>query len=334
MIANLLIISLAQFVIIFFLNKIAHSLDLLDYPSKRKKHPKPTPFVGGLTISLTYCLIIFITDTSLINLKIFILCSLVVSVVGLIDDKFDINPILKLLLQSIPVYFLIDSGIFLQDLGNYEYFNLLQLGSFGKYFTFLCCLLIMNAFNYSDGIDGLLSTLFINIFLVFIILCYLFDKNNISEYLLYLIIPIIIFLLFNFSILKLPKIFLGDSGSLMLGFITGFMMIILYIELKIHPSILIWPVAFIIYEFLSTNVLRFYNKKNLFKSGSDHIHYQIKKKFNLKILSINIYLNLISIVIAFFGVLIYFLFGALHSLLGFVLFFLFYLTLKYKFLST
>ena len=330
MILNLFIISLIQFLIIIILNKFAYTANLLDYPNNRKKHANPTPFVGGLSISLTYCFIIFLTDTNLFNLKIIIFCCLLLSVIGLFDDKFNIKPIPKLVLQSLPVFLVINNGIYLQDLGYYENLGFLQLGVYGKYFTFLCCLLIMNAFNYSDGIDGLLSTLFLNIFLIFIILCYLLNKNNFNEYLFYITTPLIIFLLFNFSFLKLPKIFLGDSGSLMLGFITGFIMIVLYTKIKIHPSILIWPVAFIIYEFLSTNVFRLYKKKNLFQSGSDHIHYQISKKFNLKTLGINLFLNLINLFITFFGFLIFFNFGSLYSLIAFAFLFLIYLILKYK----
>ena len=331
-ITNLIIISFTQIIIILFLNKIAYSLDLLDYPNKRKNHSKPTPFIGGLAISLTYCLIILITDIKLFNFKALIIYSFIVSIIGLVDDKFNLNPSSKLFLQSVPVYFLIESGIYLKDLGSYELFNILQLGSYGKFFTFLCCLLIMNAFNYCDGIDGLLSTLFLNILIVFIVLSYLLDKENINEYLLYLLIPVIIFLLFNLSILKLPKIFLGDSGSLMMGFITGFIMIILYLKLKIHPSILIWPTAFIIYEFLSTNILRFLKKKNLFETGSDHIHYRISKKYKLKTLGVNLFLNLLSLIITFIGVITFFMFGTLYSLIGFVILFFIYLGLRYKFI--
>lgn len=330
MLLNILLISLIQLFFIFILNKFAYSLNLLDYPSIRKKHLDATPFIGGIAITFTYCFIIFINQTNIYNLNIIILCSLLLSLIGLIDDKFDINPISKLFLQSLPVYILINNNIYLQDIGYYENFGFFELGAYGKYFTFLSCLLIMNAFNYSDGVDGLLSTLFLNIFFSFIVLCILFNEKEMIEYFIYLIIPIAIFLLFNFSTFNLPKVFLGDSGSLALGFITGFTMIVLYNENKIHASILVWPVAFIVYEFLSTNLLRFYKKKNLFQSGTDHIHYQISKKFKLKTLGINFYLNLLNLFITVVGFTIYFIFGSFYSLMCFVFIFLIYLGVKYK----
>ena len=333
MLIKLIILSILQFSILFTLSKLAYKVKLLDYPSKRKIHLKPTPYIGGLAIGLCYCFVIYIAkiEYSLINL--ILLYSIIVSLVGFVDDKFDINPISKLLLQSIPVYLLITEGLYLSDIGEYEIIGLINLGYFSKIFTFLCCLLIINSFNYSDGIDGLLSSLFINIFFSFAFICFIYEKISIIYSFIYIIIPVLIFFLFNVSFLKLPKIFLGDSGSTLLGFITGFVMIFLYSNLLIEPSILIWPVALIIYDFLGTNLIRILKKKNLFQSGDDHFHYQISKKYNFETPEINLIMNIINLFITLTGFAIYYFFGSLFSLIGFVLIFFIFLYFKIYFLN-
>ena len=101
-------------------------------------------------------------------------------------------------------------------------------------------------------------------------------------------------------------------------------MIYLYKVSLINPSILIWPVALIIYEFLSTNVARIIKRKNLFQSGNDHLHYQIKKIYNLNILQINIVINLISFSMTFLGVIVNYFFGSTYSLILLLFYFLYY----------
>lgn len=329
----IIILGIFQFLLLILLNKLAHKFNLLDYPNKRKIHSQPVPYIGGLSLGLFYTLNVFINRSEFQFLNLILMYSIVVAIVGLIDDKIDINPILKIILQSITIYILISKGIYLSDLGAYDYIGTLSLGKYGQIFSFLCCLLIINAFNYTDGIDGLLSTLYINIFIFFIIFCYFFGNVSEAKFLIFFIIPVLIFLFFNFSIFNLPKIFLGDSGSNLLGYLTGFTMIFLYKKILISPSILIWPVALIIFEFLSTNIVRILSKKNIFHSGNDHLHYQIQKIYNLKTLSINLIFNAINIILTLFGVGVYFLFGSLFSLLSFVLVFLIYLLLKIFFIK-
>ena len=110
-------------------------------------------------------------------------------------------------------------------------------------------------------------------------------------------------------------------------------MIFLYSILLIEPSILIWPVALIIYDFLGTNLVRILKKKNLFQSGDDHFHYQISKKYNFETPEINLIMNIINLFITLTGFAIYYFFGSLFSLIGFVLIFFIFLYFKIYFLN-
>ena len=330
MILNIFFISISTFILFLILNKIAIKFELLDYPNKRKIHAKPTPYIGGINLGFIFFLIIFLIGDLNYELKVILSFSFILSLISLVDDVYDINAYIKILLQSFPILILIYNNIYLRDLGDYYLIGVLSLGEYGKIFTFLCLLLLINAFNYSDGVDGLLSTLFINSITILIFISFFYSKIEIISLLFLIIVPVLVFLIFNFSFFKLPKIFLGDSGSNLMGFLIGSLMVYFDIILELDPALLIWTVAYIVYEFLATNLIRILNKKNLFKSGNDHFHYQILNKFNLNNAQLNIIINFLSLIISTAGIIIFLFFGSLFSLLSFIIFFMTYFIFRVK----
>ena len=155
----------------------------------------------------------------------------------------------------------------------------LELGSFSLIFTILCVYFLINASNYLDGLDGVLATNFL------ISLCslFVFNKNlyfDFSNFIFFISIPVFIFLLFNLSIFKFTKMFLGDSGSFLIGYTLSFTMILAYKEYGVDISLIVWSLSFLVYEFLCVNLIRLFNKKPLFKASRDHIHHLIFKKNN------------------------------------------------------
>ena len=181
-----------------------------------------------------------------------------IAIVGFVDDKYHLNTGGKLSLQVLPVFYLIYiENMTLNDIGNYGFFTL-ELYSFSKVFTLLCVLFLINSFNYFDGLDGSLgfSTLSVLCILYFIV-----PDEKIKQFIIIMSLPIVAFLFFNLSLFKLPKLFLGDSGSLLLGFILSFLLIFLTNNIKIHPILLAWSVSIFVFEFLSTNIDRLVRKK-------------------------------------------------------------------------
>jgi len=212
-----LIYFLLSFVIFFLCGKISYKLNLLDKPNKRKIHSKATAFTGGLAISLIYLCAIVLFDDFSKSLSLIISIAFLISIVGFIDDIYQLNIGGKLSLQIVPIFYLvIFQNLALGSIGYYNYFSL-ELGAFEIPFTFLSVLFLINAFNYFDGIDGMLgftsiSVIAILYFLVEFHNTQLFvEDQNVRLFLILLIIPILVFLCFNFSFLNLPKIFLGDS---------------------------------------------------------------------------------------------------------------------------
>ena len=137
------------------------------------------------------------------DLSLIISISFLVSCVGLIDDKYNLNVSNKLSLQIIPIFLVVIKFLIIEDLGYYNYFHT-DLGTFKIPFTLICVLFLMNAFNYFDGLDGSLSIVSLSVLLILI---FLIPKQSFQLFLLLIILPNLIFLLFNFSLFNLPKLF-------------------------------------------------------------------------------------------------------------------------------
>ncbi len=327
MINNILIYSLINFFILFSISKISYKLNLLDLPNKRSVHLKPTAYTGGIALCLIYVFAIFLFDFSSEKLNLILSIAFLVGIVGFIDDKFSLNVGGKLSLQIIPIiYLVILENLKLNDIGDYNYFKL-QLNSFSIPFTLLAILFLINAFNYFDGLDGLLSCAAIS---VLSILIFLIPDKNINLFLITITLPIIFFLCFNFSLFKLPKLFLGDSGSLLLGFIISFTLIFLAIEEFVHPILLAFSVSIFVYEFISINLIRLKDKKDLFTAGQDHLHHQLFKYTN-SIFQTNLFISLANIILFMIGYISFLLISPMASFIFFIVFFIIYFTLRNKY---
>jgi UDP-GlcNAc:undecaprenyl-phosphate GlcNAc-1-phosphate transferase len=324
---TIIIYTLLVFLSLYSCAIISYKLKLLDLPNKRKIHAKPTAFTGGLAISVSYLIAIQLFYITSKDLNLILSIGFLVAIIGFIDDKYNLNTGGKLSLQIIPIFYLIVyENLSLQEIGDYDYFKLI-LGSFSIPFSVLCVLFLINAFNYIDGVDGTLSFTSIS---VLVILYFLTSDNNIQLFLITILIPICIFIFFNFSFLNLPKLFLGDSGSLLLGFIISFTLIYFANQKISHPILLAWSVSIFVYEFLSINIIRLKNKKKLFVAGQDHLHHILFKKTKSIFLTnlVIFFINITFFIIGFFS---YRNINELFSLILFILCFVLFFILRNKY---
>jgi len=321
---TIIIYSLLSFLILFLCGKVSYKLNLLDHPNKRKVHSKATAYTGGFAISVILLFSIFLFTVSDKNLNIILSIAFLISIIGLIDDKYNLDVSSKLSLQIIPIFYLVVfENLTLQQIGDYNYFKV-ELGSFAIPFTLMCVLLLINAFNYFDGIDGTLGFTSIS---VLIILYFLIPNQNFQLFLILILIPLAIFLCFNFSLFKLPKLFLGDSGSLLIGFVIAFVLIYLANQNLTHPILLAWSVVIFVYEFLSINLIRLKNKKDPLRAGQDHLHHLLFNNTKSIFLT-NFFISIMNIILFIIGYLSFLLIGPLISLILFIAFFIIFLILR------
>ena len=331
MINNILILIGTSFIFFFLLNHYSYKLNLLDIPNSRKLHKKPVPLVGGIAIVLNLILSVYLFNFTNSQYNIILNLSLLIVIAGVLDDFKNLNAGNKLILQSAALFIIIfKHDFFLRDLGYYPYLGLIELGSFGQIFTLLAIFLFINACNYLDGIDGSLGI----IYLSSVILLYLNTSEkdiDLNYFYITISVPVIVFLFFNL-LTFLPKVFLGDSGSLLLGYLLSCTMIISYNIYQTHPIIIAWCVNLIVYDFLFVNTNRIKNKINFTKARNDHIQH-ICLKYTKSIFKSNFIMLALNNLFAFFGIIIFYYINALASLFSFIAMFFIYSILRLKFYS-
>jgi UDP-GlcNAc:undecaprenyl-phosphate GlcNAc-1-phosphate transferase len=326
MLTIIIVYSLVSFLILFSVSAISYKLNLLDIPNKRKMHLKPTAYTGGLALCFIYIFAIFLFNFPSQKLDLILSIAFLIGVVGFIDDKYSLNVGGKLSLQIIPIIYLILLENFnLNQIGDYDYFKL-ELNSFSVPFTLLSVMFLINSFNYFDGLDGTLSFVTIS---VLSILFFLIPNEKTQLFLITIFLPILIFLCFNFSIFKLPKLFFGDSGSLLLGFIISFTVIYLANQKMVHPILLAFSISIFVYEFLSINLIRIMNKKKIFGAGVDHLHHILLKK-NKSVFLTNFLISIMNIIFFIFGYLSFKFINPLSSLILFLVLFIIFFILRKK----
>ncbi len=229
---NLLILILIISIFNIFLfsqnDLISNKINLFDYPdSNRKIHLKKIAITGGIFIfvNLIFLFIIlkinFFQFSNLIflnkrELVSFLLLISSLFVIGLYDDKYDLNPFKKIFLYTffILICLLIDENLIIRELNFYSVNYSIKLFNLAIPFTLLSILLFLNALNMFDGID-----LQVSIYSLFLFIYFIF-KLDISF--LILIIPVLLFVIyFNYK----KKLFLGDSGSNILATLISFIVI-------------------------------------------------------------------------------------------------------------
>jgi len=324
---NLFIYSLVSFLTLFSISKFSYNYKFLDVPNKRKIHSNPVAYTGGLALCCIYIFSIYLFDFSNQKLDLILSIAFLIGIVGFIDDKYDLNTGGKLSLQIFPIiYLILQESLTLNQIGDYDYFKV-ELGTFSIPFSLLCVIFLINAFNYFDGLDGTLSFSSVS---VLCILIFLTLNNNTHLFLIIIMMPILIFLCFNFSIFNLPKLFLGDSGSLLLGFIISFTIIYLANQKVVHPILLAFSISIFAYEFLSINLIRIINNKGIFRAGLDHLHHILLKK-NKSLLLTNFLISTMNIIFFIFGYLSFKFINPLASLILFIFFFIIFFIIRKKF---
>ena len=317
--------------ILYILYTLSKHLNLLDLPENRKVHNKPTPFVGGLIIffSIIFSSILF-EYNYFFNYLIY--TSSLIIIIGLIDDKYNLSPYTRLFFQFTTSFIMFGSGLIISNLGEYEFVGLINLYVFSYLFTAFSIVLIINAFNFIDGIDGLCGGMFVTSLILILVFSFFEIGNSIFYYSFInnLILITVIFLIFNIFSNRL-KIFLGDSGSMLLGLLLGWLIVYYTSEEKnFHPVLALWVISYPIYDFLTVFSRRlFYERKNPMLSDKYHFHHLLLRIFSSH-KKVSLILNIFAICFGIFGLIIFEYFGSIICLISFILILFLYNLLYYK----
>lgn len=268
-------ILLISNLILFFLHNKLHKINYpVDHPNKRKIHSEKVLLSGGLffLINLIIILIIklfsnfqFITFSVYGGESFFLISTIFFFLLGLTDDKTNLNPNLKLLIIIIILsIFLSYNKNFIIDVLKFSFIDqTIYLGKYSFIFTILCLSLFINAFNMYDGINLQTSAYSLLFFIFFILKSYNFHFSA------FFIFSLILFMIKNFK----TKSFLGDNGCYILSFIIGVFIIDLYKIEKIYSDQIFLLMMVPGIDMLRLFVLRIINKRNPFVGDKNHLHH-------------------------------------------------------------
>ena len=260
--------------VIPFIKKVAHHVGALDIPDSRKVHKKPMPRLGGLGIYLGFLLGYVLFGELDLKMNAILIGSFIIVITGIVDDIKPIPARLKFLFQIIAASVVAIYGkILLQDLSA---FGLeIDFGYFSYPITILFIVGIINCINLIDGLDGLAAGLssiyFITIGVVIVGWTHTFGLDAIITFIM--LGATLGFLFHNFNP---AKIFMGDSGSMFLGYIIAVIALLGFKNVTL--TTLLVPIALLaipIMDTLFAILRRIVNKKPLSEPDKQHLHHQL-----------------------------------------------------------
>jgi UDP-GlcNAc:undecaprenyl-phosphate GlcNAc-1-phosphate transferase len=228
------------------------------------------------------------------------------ALVTLIDDLWGLSVPTRFLSQSLACLILItQSGLYIDNLGNLFGLGSVELNpALGVLFTIFCVIGILNAFNWIDGFNGGLTSQFLVGITAPLILLSTNNSLFIEQIYLFLVICFLPYALMNLKVIgKRFVIFMGDHGSMFCGYIVAWCLIYFAMERAdyMNPITAVWIVGFVLFNAISTIIIRLINKRSPLTSDRSHIHHALDR-LGLKGIRVSFVVLVISSLLALTGV--------------------------------
>lgn len=272
-------------ILTLFIKKIALTFNIVDLPDSdseagRKIHKQATPLLGGIAIFVAYFILLFSFAPHFLSgnlhwshLIAFFLGALIIIIGGALDDKYNLRPSLQIIFPLLAIVALIIGGVQIEKITNPfgGYFSLESLLIIGPVLIAAWLLGMMYTTKLLDGVDGLVSGVSaIGGLIIFLFtLTTRYYQPDIAFAAILLTGAACGFLIFNWHP---AKIFLGEGGSLLLGYVLGVLAIISGGKIAIALLILGLPLL----DFGWTILRRLLARKNPFRSADKkHLHFRL-----------------------------------------------------------
>lgn len=256
-----------------FISKIAFRVGAVDKPDARKVHSRVMPRLGGLAIYLAFTLTVLLLVPMSKEIIGLLIGGTLIMAVGFVDDIRNISPRVKLMGQIVAASVLVVFGVKVTFLTN-PFGPLIYLDYFGIPLTILWVVGVTNAVNLVDGLDGLAGGL-ASIAAMTIGLIAWHEGQLIAVLpAVALCAGIMGFLKYNFHP---AKIFMGDSGSLFLGYMLAGLSVIGLTKgasvITIFVPVLIFGIP--IFDTMFAILRRYINNKPIFQADKEHLHHRL-----------------------------------------------------------
>ena len=305
---NIFFIVFITFVCSLFLvpivKKMASHIGAIDYPNERKVHNKPTPRLGGLAIFLSFLLGYIFFGQITVQMISILISGFILIILGICDDIKPLKAKHKFIVQVIAALIVVFYGnIYIPMISAFG--SNIEFGIYGYPLAVIFIVAIINAINLIDGLDGLAAGTCSIFYLTTAILSfYLVRLNGLDVILCLLMLGSTLgFLIYNFYP---ASIFMGDTGSMFLGFMIAVIGLLGYKGTTVTS--LIVPIIILFLPILDTIFAifrRIIKGENIGKADKAHIHHQLLRlnKSVRKTVLIMYGVNLICAAVSIFYVL-------------------------------
>jgi UDP-GlcNAc:undecaprenyl-phosphate GlcNAc-1-phosphate transferase len=282
----------------------------VDIPDKRKIHDRPTPRLGGMAVFIAILMSFLLDVVPDVRLTALLLGSGILFLIGAADDIFSIPAKLRLIVQVLLSVGMVLMGVMLKPFPRE-----IVLGEAGNIvLTIIWFVGITNAFNFFDGMDGLASGLAVLIGIFICVVAFSTDQMQLGWISMAVVGASVGFLPHNFKMKKPAGIFLGDSGSMFLGFLLAGLAVqgewaVGHPLLTLSPPLLVFGV--LIYDMVHTTVSRIIRgdvrsfRQWIEYTGTDHLHHRFEALLRSKrfavvlVLTLNLCLALAALIIRY-----------------------------------
>ena len=269
--------------------KIANHVGAIDIPNERKVHKVPMPRLGGLGIYAGFLLGYMFFGEHTPTMNSILIGSFIIIITGILDDIKPLKALYKFIGQVLAcLVVVIYGGLILRDVSFFGVY--INFGFLAYPITVLFILGCINCLNLIDGLDGLAGGISAIFFLTIGIIAYLQGRIGLSVVLTFIMFGSTLgFLVHNFNP---AKIFMGDSGSMFLGFIIA---VITLLGFKsILTSAIIIPLCILIVPILDTLcaiIRRKLKGESIGTPDKSHFHHQLlRKNYSVRVTVLIIYL--------------------------------------------
>lgn len=291
--------------------KMAVLKRIYDLPGERTSHIRPTPRLGGAMIFAGVILasVLFTHDENHLQIKYVIAGMLILFFIGVKDDIISLTPIKKIIGQLFASLVLVIPG----NIRIIDSHNLFGLEKFPPALSIIISvffvLSMINSINLIDGIDGLASGIGIIASASFGYVFYISSQFSYAVICASLIGSLLAFSYYNVFSVKF-KIFLGDTGSMLIGFLLA-LFAIRFLELKSDnscvikipaaPAITLSILCIPIFDTIRVIIIRLFNRKPIFQADQNHLHHRVlsASKSHLQATGIMLLANICFIALTF-----------------------------------
>jgi len=270
------------FIAIKLFKPIAVDVGLVDKPNARKRHQGQVPLIGGISIFAAVLAASLLWLPNTLELRMYLIASAMMVFIGALDDKYDLKVRIRIVGQIIIASLMIYGvGGYIANLGDLFGLGDINLGPAGIIFTYFAIIVVINAYNMVDGIDGLIGSLSLNTFTAIAILFLLSGNTGYLAYPLILATATLPYLMFNLGYLKKysKKIFMGDAGSMFIGLSVIWLLTIGTQggNASFRPVTALWICAIPLMDMLAIVMRRYRKGKSPFKPDRDHLHHILQR---------------------------------------------------------